>query len=670
MGKGRVNLYKALTVKSPAVRMTSNTAASRYSTALFSGDTIFLTGKFWNYLSPTANLTIDLSTTSPDIKVLNNTFQAGVIDSMKGKENLSAPFTFLILPSASSNQIVEFRIGYTDPATGYGDYQFFTLALNPLYINISTDSVVSTITSNGRYGYIDFANSAGAGFAKKGTALLYEAGLMIGYNTTRVSDCVRGGQNGIGTLSFKPLNNSHFIPSTFAYQQIISKYNDSAPVNSTPLGVEIQQTSYTINTSPLKNTVFLEYKIINKGTIDFDSLYIGNFIDWDIQNYFTNKADFDPDTRMGYVYDKSAGNLYGGLSLLTDQDINYYAMDNANVGGNNIDPNGTFNKAQRFQSISSGIARTQAGGINGNDVSMTMAGRVNHLKQGDTTIVAFALLAGNSLSELKTTAAAARTKFIELNTGPVPETETYLLCSGNVAATIHIQPSKGTTFRFYHEAPTPASMPFHTGSSYTLTNVSEADTVYITNTDSLYESGFARYVIKVIKSPSAAFAATPAPSGLPGTYLNQSIHYTSIEWNFGDGTTLTNIEAPTHTYSLSGNYDLRLIAKDGEVCADTIIKTIAITDIPTGIHPEMLAQNMYIYPVPVKETLHADLNLSGDTSADVTINNAMGQVVCMIKNVTLKPTDNTFDSSALSSGLYFLIIKTSTQQFSMRFIKE
>lgn len=67
-------------------------------------------------------------------------------------------------------------------------------------------------------------------------------------------------------------------------------YNDADPANHTndaggsaPLGVEIQQTTFAFNRlGALGNTVFMSYKLINKGDQSLDSMYISQWADPDL----------------------------------------------------------------------------------------------------------------------------------------------------------------------------------------------------------------------------------------------------------------------------------------------------------------------------------------------------------------------------------------------------
>jgi serine protease len=669
MGKGRINIYKALTdTQSPSIRYNNLNVQSKYSTVLFSGDTVTVSANFFNYLRPSAALTIDISSTSSDVEILDNTFSVGIIDSLQSKSNTLTPFKIVIKNSATSNQIIELRIGYTDLSKGYTDYQYFNIQVNPDYSTLYNDNVKTTITSNGRTGYQDGNSTIGVGFESDNTNVLFEGGLLIGQSSTKVSDCVRGNPNGTTNLDFKPLNNPAYTESTIKYREILSKFNDSATTNALPQGITCIQRSYTFNTSDYSNTVFLEYKIINHSQTDIDSLYVGQFMDWDIQNFSTNRAQFDFDSRMGYAYDISNFNLFAGLTLLTDQEMHYYAMDNSSVGGTNINPNDGYTKAEKFKSISSPTGRYVAGGApTGNDISMTLAGRINNLKAGDTAVIAFALLTSHTtLLDLKNASTAAITKFKEIHTGDTPLADSIKLCT-NQTRDITITPNYGNSFNFYDEIPTAASSPIAQGKTYTRTNVSAADTIYITNTDSIYESSYERFVILENKAALAAFSYIANTANDASLFANESVRYQSVFWDFGDNQTSTD-ENPSHTFVLPGDYVVTLKASDDAQCVDSLKQTVSILSNPLSVVNATNTSTIKLYPNPSTEILTIEFQELNMSIVDIDVFNSIGQRMLQKNNLPIVNNRIELNVSKLKAGLYIIQLKDHPNQ--LRFVKQ
>lgn len=59
--------------------------------------------------------------------------------------------------------------------------------------------------------------------------------------------------------------------------------------------------------------------------------------------------------------------------------------------------------------------------------------------------------------------------------------------------------------------------------------------------------------------------------------INNSIHYTNLQWNFGDGTTVTNQLNPAHTFTAAGAYTVELTASDN-LCSEKKQKVILVTN--------------------------------------------------------------------------------------------
>ena len=79
--------------------------------------------------------------------------------------------------------------------------------------------------------------------------------------------------------------------------------------------------------------------------------------------------------------------------------------------------------------------------------------------------------------------------------------------------------------------------------------------------------------IKVYPTPVANFVAFPTTISIPNEPViteNRSTGATSYNWNFGDGFTST-LTAPSHKYTKTGTFDIRLIVTNTKGCKDTML---------------------------------------------------------------------------------------------------
>ncbi|TMQ47305.1 MAG: hypothetical protein E6K71_10310 [Candidatus Eisenbacteria bacterium] len=101
---------------------------------------------------------------------------------------------------------------------------------------------------------------------------------------------------------------------------IWSVYNDADPsqhiVQGTePLGVEIQQTTFAFNRSgPLGNTIFLRFKLINKGNFTIQDTYFSLWSDPDLGGFTDDLVGYDMTLGMGYCYNATNSDaVYGAM---------------------------------------------------------------------------------------------------------------------------------------------------------------------------------------------------------------------------------------------------------------------------------------------------------------------------------------------------------------------
>ena len=90
----------------------------------------------------------------------------------------------------------------------------------------------------------------------------------------------------------------------------------------------------------------------------------------------------------------------------------------------------------------------------------------------------------------------------------------------------------------------------------------------------------------VIADPNANFALDTSYAPCPPlvvNFQNTSLNATTFQWDFGDGSGLSNLENPAHVYTVPGVYNVTLIANSNENCADTFfVENLIVLDGPLG----------------------------------------------------------------------------------------
>lgn len=111
------------------------------------------------------------------------------------------------------------------------------------------------------------------------------------------------------------------LPDSIDYlhgeQCLYSIYNDAAWVktetSSLPMNLEIRSQSYAFPSpiAAINNTTFYEYRIINRSSLQYDSLYLAHWADPDLGDAADDYVGCDLPSNMGYCYN---GDSYDGTA--------------------------------------------------------------------------------------------------------------------------------------------------------------------------------------------------------------------------------------------------------------------------------------------------------------------------------------------------------------------
>lgn len=407
LGGGRVNLFRALT-ETPKSALIDNLFVTDNNDLAFGvGDTLAVSGDIFNYLAPLTNLTVTLSSTSPYVTILNGTINPGAMATLSNINTVATPFTMLVGNNPPVNSNVVFKITMTDGT--YTSSQFFSVVVNVDYLNVAINDIATTITSKGRLFYYGTGQAQGLGFTYNGNNLVYDGGLMLG-NNSKVSDNCRDGANFDDDLR-KAIAIQKILPSVASEYDLVTTFNDNNVTAADRLKVTVTHKTYAWSTPGNTKFIIVEYKIKNTGTTALSTLYAGIAADWDIQTFGNNKADVDNTLKMGYSYCTDAAGLYAGTKLLTPGTFVNYSIDNVTGGGGGVDATTDWTSAEKYTTLST--QRAQAGNTvaTGNDVMQVVSSGPFNLAAGDSVTVAFALLAGDDLTDLQASAAAAQIKY-------------------------------------------------------------------------------------------------------------------------------------------------------------------------------------------------------------------------------------------------------------------
>jgi hypothetical protein len=218
---------------------------------------------------------------------------------------------------------------------------------------------------------------------------------MIGTGVSTVSDCIRGNDGQTQDDDFEPAAEevlSLISPGQFSHEEgSILMVDSLAPA---PLGVKIQQRSYADTSTANSGGVILEYEILNPTQSAISNMYVGLFFDWDINLSAADYARYDVSRKMGIVQNSSSApsQLAASRLLSSNAAVSYRAIDNP------AEIYDGFSDLEKWNFMSGGL-QTQS--LNNVDISTLLSEGPISIPPGGTVTVAFAIVGGNSLTELE-----------------------------------------------------------------------------------------------------------------------------------------------------------------------------------------------------------------------------------------------------------------------------
>ena len=417
LGYGRIDAYKALAdSNSDAVRATnvtfSDTAPGGNNNNIFEpGETISVKAEFMNYLKPISSLNVSLISLNSYSTIVNGTFAINNVATLDSFSNPASQFTFTISKSVPYDAKLNFILKYSN-GSSYSDFQLISVNVNPSYITQSGNNIALTITSKGNLGFYDYpTNLEGQGFKYAGGPnLLFEGALITGNSSSHIADAARGSDQNYEDSSFYVLQHMALnIPGSIADQQTLGMFNDNN-AGSTKLGITTKFRSYTYSGSPNQNFIILRYDFTNNSDSTIANYYAGLFLDWDMVEASgdSDYTAYDATGNLGYVYHEGGNpNTWVGTALISSNNYGYFGiLNDGSDGGINIYDG--FTPAEKWQTISNGIGKAQAGP---GDISEVTSSGPYTIAPGQTINVGFAIAGGNNLDDLRTSIASARSVY-------------------------------------------------------------------------------------------------------------------------------------------------------------------------------------------------------------------------------------------------------------------
>ena len=267
------------------------------------------------------------------------------------------------------------------------------------YLDHETGTVTSSVFNNG---IIGSTGDIGSGFIFKNyESALYSGGLIYG----TPSKGIIGMLGSFYINDFAALEPISDFTSDENFDQILKAHftDSNAP---SPLGLTIEQSSFSKNGSDI---IYYSYNFINNTAADIDSLSIGLFADWDISTTTSNLGGYDISRNIVYQH---------GVEGTSDS--SWYGL----VALNGINGGAVTSKGEnRLEFYSYMTNKEYDEIITPNDCRSYISSGPYNLAANKTLKAGFAIIAGESLEDLKANADTALSVWNNILVG-VNENET------------------------------------------------------------------------------------------------------------------------------------------------------------------------------------------------------------------------------------------------------
>lgn len=650
LGAGRLNMLRALNAPAiPSIRIQNESLTDNDGDNFaVAGDTLNLSGDFFNWLDAASNLVVTLSCDNPSIEILNGTFTAGAIASLAAVNNQSSPFQLRILPNAAFNLDINLKLSYRDEATGYSGFEYLQMRVNRDYINLAVNNLHTTITSRGSIGYnADYATDGIGIQFQNSESLIYASGFMMGSGNT-VSDNVYAATLPGYDNDFNRVDPVELInPSTFADREILSRFASNEASLS---DVAIQQRAYASNSAGNENYVVIEYRLSNNSNEPKNNLGVGIFNDWDIGQVTDNQTVFDAARKLAYAFDSSNPNRYLGVKVLSNQTAHAYCF-NSNGASGSINLYDGFSNAEKA-SIVNGTQTRNASTVG--DIATYIGVAGINLEPDEATTIRFAILGASSLTELEALASSINLQdnLNQLNPQVSLTPESCTGNDGSIEVNVSTPGIAGLSLlnadgvelvsvENLEESFIYGGLPageylviyaFADGTQYeSLQTIAEATPV------SLFEMfAFSEFLLL----PNAETEFTALANGAD-TYF----------WDFGDGNTGSG-SVVTHEFTSEGIFTVTCIASNG-FCSDTSSITIEV-GVTVG-HLTATNKTLQLFPNPAQDRVFVDGH---------SLNQPMIQAFDLSGRVVWAGTleQNSFSVAGWTPGVYFIQIEKQAPQ--------
>ncbi|MDW3195193.1 MAG: S8 family serine peptidase [Cytophagales bacterium] len=559
LGKGRLNAFRALNdANLKSIRVSNFTVSGENDQVFYFGDSISIDIELENFLEDIDQGVLSLSDATLALEYLTSEINFGSIAhaDTTSIESISA----VIASDAEPGSVIDIRVNLEDG--DYTDFQQFSLTLAPDHLDLEGGQATLTLGGNGELGRVA-SGTAGTGLVLGTNTLASEIGLIL---TTGVDSVIDNAPLIFGTSK----------NSDFQVEQHIKPYRNSAAdkyvfntfIEQDTLGVKIEQS--TMSWEELDSALVLSYRIVNNSGSAIDSLAVGMFINWELNNPLANQATWDQ-ANTAYAFDNDSS-IWAGYRILTDGVVRHAALDLSDENENMADLDSVFSDSLKYTFLVRENLES-AGSDGGNDIADMLGALLTDLEPNQASTITFLLGFGRDQQEMEDRLDAAEGLFGEFEENP-PVISEEVSCEGGM---MEIAPLRGASFNFYADFEKQDTLGI--GSSLLFGPVNSDTVIYVSAADSTYEGPLRRIDIRFLEQIARFSASTEVvylgENDNLVTFTDESFNAIGWDWDFGNGIRAT-VENPTVVYNEPGNYTVTLVVENSDGCSGTFLRQVEV----------------------------------------------------------------------------------------------
>ncbi len=357
------------------------------------------------------NVTGQLSISNSDVAIFNDTYNFGTIPDGQTADNSTNPFKATATVSATEHD-VEFKLHITAD----GDYSKDISFKIPIgvarfdYMDVLASDATLTVTDVASIGS-DNPDGNGSGFVypADGKNTLFYASMAFGNSSSYLVDnwYISAGSDNDWKPTTSPNGRLRWVSPPTRGDTMTTGYYDDSGISSAK-NVTCRQDAWAFKDPNYDDFVILSFWYINNGSSTLTNLYSAIFADFDIIGGIgRNKANINESKSLAWV---SGEGIYAGITLLdpvdklanasTINNVTYIYPDDGMTDANQYK---FMNKTFHFGSQSS----------NG-DYGVVISAGPFDLAPGGSQIVAFAIVGGETKSEIETHADSVRSVYRQI----------------------------------------------------------------------------------------------------------------------------------------------------------------------------------------------------------------------------------------------------------------